>query len=162
MKTRLLILAAVAVLALGVVAVAGASRLDVIRGTDGNDQLSGTPTADLIFGRGGDDSIRGGLGDDRIYGNDGNDSLRGNPGDDWLWGGPGDDSIWGGVGADREFGGPGNDALHALAFDHRVDVLDCGAGDDTAYLNGDDPVKDRTVGCEHVVYVHSTDESADE
>jgi hypothetical protein len=68
----------------------------------------------------------------------------------------------GGLGADREFGGPGDDSLHALAFDHRVDILDCGAGNDTAYLNADDPVKDRTVGCEKVVYVHSTDVNADE
>ena len=39
--------------------------------------------------------------------------------------------------------------LHALANDNRVDVLDCGAGNDVAFLNANDPW-DRTINCETV------------
>jgi hypothetical protein len=96
-----------------------------------------------------------------IRGTAGDDVLRGGGGPDLIYGLGGNDSIWGGRGADRELGGTGDDVLHALAYDHRVDVLDCGPGDDTAYLNGVDAVRDRTIGCEHVVPVKTTDPDAD-
>ena len=76
-------------------------------------------------------------------------------------GGEGNDVIWVGRGADREFGGPGDDTLHALANDNRVDVIDCGEGDDTLYVNPRE--HDEWVNCEHVIQrVPTAAESAED
>jgi Ca2+-binding RTX toxin-like protein len=59
--------------------------------------------------------------------------------------GAGNDRIDGGFGEDDLFGGGGNDTISAA--DGRVDLVDCGEGDDTAYVDKlDDPV----VNCENV------------
>ena len=112
MKTKMILLAAVAALALA--AVASAARLDLIRGTDGADNLNGTAGADLVYARAGNDNVRT---------HDGNDV------------------IWPGAGADVQFGGPGNDVLHALANDNQRDILDCGHGFDVAYVIAHDPAR---------------------
>lgn len=135
MKGRILILALLAALVVGVSAAAAA----VITGTNGPDRLVGTPYADQIYGQGG------------------NDLIYGHQGDDVLRGGDGNDSIWAGVGADRESGGRGDDVLHALANDNRVDVLDCGPGNDVAYLNAAE--HDRTIDCE-TIHVRSPADAA--
>ena len=126
MNVRLLILAVLAALVVGVSAAAAAT----IVGTNGPDRLHGTVFADRIDGKAGDDAIYG------------------HAGDDLLVGGLGDDAIWAGHGRDRESGGPGNDTLHALADDNQLDVLDCGPGDDVAYLNASE--RARTIGCEKI------------
>jgi hypothetical protein len=51
----------------------------------------------------------------------------------------------------------GRRPLHALANDNQVDVLDCGSGDDVAWLNRNDP-RDRTINCETVKIVVPTTE----
>jgi hypothetical protein len=61
------------------------------------------------------------------------------------------------LGRDYAHGGPGDDTLHALADDNRLDTLDCGPGNDTAYLNAAE--RAGTIGCEHVI-VLSAAESA--
>jgi Ca2+-binding RTX toxin-like protein len=95
----------------------GTSRDDLIYGLDG---------ADAIFGRGGDDYVFGGAGVDRISGGIGNDRLRG------------------GIGADHIEGGPGHDII--FARDGMTDVLDCGSGLDSAYVDA----HDRTRNCEAI------------
>ena len=77
----------------------------------------------VMTGTNGDDDITGTAGDDNIYGLSGNDTLKGDPdppndgatgnashnGIDFLFGGPGDDTLEGGPGADVINGGPGID-----------------------------------------------------
>jgi len=132
-KVRVLTVATVASLALAGVAF-GATKA-VIVGTSGNDTLWGTPSADVMYGKAGNDTLHGRAGNDVIYGNAGDDVLKGGDGRDVLYGGDGNDSIWGGLDSDIEYGGAGDDNLHSLADDNAVDILDCGPGNDTAYVN---------------------------
>ena len=147
MKGKLMLLAVASALLLA--STAAAARLDVIRGTDGPDNLNGTAGADLIYGRGGNDIIRAHDGNDVVYGGSGNDVVRGGPGNDILYGQSGNDVIWAGAGADVQYGGGGNDVLHALANDNQPDVLNCGPGYDVAYVVVHDPA--RLHGCEQVI-----------
>ncbi len=100
---------------------------NVIRGTDGNDNLYGTPGNDLIYGLGGDDLIIGFGGNDVLIGGDGNDIIEGLDGNDLLIGGRGNDTLFGGAGDDLIVGGPGNDSLEGEAGN---DCLNGGPGDD--------------------------------
>jgi Ca2+-binding RTX toxin-like protein len=139
----------VSLAALVVAATASAAALDVIRGTNGPDNLNGTPRADLIYGRGGNDNIRSHDGNDVVYAGQGNDVVRGGPGNDALYGGSGNDVMWPGAGADVQYGGEGNDILHALANDNQPDILNCGPGFDVAEVIVHDPA--RFHGCEQIV-----------
>ena len=147
MKGRLILPAVVA--ALVFVAASSAASLELIRGTDGPDNLSGTGGPDIIYARAGNDTIRAHDGNDVVYAGRGNDVARGGPGNDVVYGGPGNDVLWVGAGADVQYGGQGNDILHALANDNRPDILDCGPGYDVAYVVEHDPV--RLHGCEQVI-----------
>src|ERR687887_257562 len=129
MKGRLIVFSLLAVVALGLVAVASA---DVFKGTKGNDTIIGTPGPDLVAARAGDDTVDGEAGNDRIYG------------------GRGNDRVWVGSGADIENGGDGNDVMHALAADNQVDRVDCGPGDDVAYENASE--HDAFMNCEKVIH----------
>jgi calcineurin-like phosphoesterase family protein/hemolysin type calcium-binding protein len=91
--------------------------------------------ADRIVGSAGPDVLRGTSKADKLYGRAGNDRLVGLAGGDLLDGGPGRDSL---------DGGPGNDRL--LARDGIGEVLNCGAGRDTAEADA----KDVARGCEIV------------
>jgi len=108
-----------------------AASAAVIVGTNGPDRLQGTAFADHIDGKAGDDVI---------------------------FGHAGDDVIWTGAGRDVAYGGPGGDTLYALANDNRLDTLDCGPGDDVAYLNAAE--RARTVGCEKVIVLSPSDAAA--
>jgi Ca2+-binding RTX toxin-like protein len=90
------------------------------------------------------DRITGTAANDVMYGLGGGDLLRALAGNDVLYGGRGNDVLDGGLGLDRLFGGPGNDMLRAR--DGRRDVVDCGAGRDTAIVDR----VDRVSGCELV------------
>ena len=50
-------------------------------------------------------------------------------------------------------GGDGNDLLHALASDGQEDVLDCGRGDDAAYVLRAERPRTRLIGCERLYLV---------
>jgi Ca2+-binding RTX toxin-like protein len=95
-------------------------------GTKRADRLTGTSAADVLYGLGG------------------NDVLLGLGGNDVLYGGIGADTLYGGPGKDRLYGGPGNDVLRAR--DNQRDLVDCGSGRDTAYVDR----LDRVSGCERV------------
>jgi Ca2+-binding RTX toxin-like protein len=147
MKGKWILPAVVAALVLATAASA-ASR-DIVRGTDGPDNLNGTAGPDLIYAKGGNDIIRAHDGNDVVYAGRGNDVARGGPGNDVVYGGAGNDVLWVGAGADVQSGGEGNDILHALANDNQPDVIDCGPGFDVAYVIERDPV--RFHGCEQVI-----------
>ncbi len=119
---------------LRVFAVTGITTLAVAGGAYGASQA-------VFVGTSGNDTIYGTAHGDVIHGRSGNDSLHGRAGND---------VIWGGRGADAEFGGPGNDTLYALADDNRLDVVNCGPGFDTAWLNVNERGLYRVVSCEIV------------
>lgn len=127
--------------------------LDVITGTDGDDDLEGTPDDDQISGGDGNDTINGRGGDDEISGDAGDDDLLGAGGKDTLRGGPGNDTMRGGVsadlligqgGADTMNGNAGNDTLRGgggnddLRGARGTDVLNGGGGNDTLGGGGGD------------------------
>jgi phosphodiesterase/alkaline phosphatase D-like protein len=129
----------------------GTSRRDVICGFGGNDRIIGLGGNDVVYAGPGDDRVDagsgndvvvagrgadevvGGPGNDRLDGGDGRDRLFGNAGNDRLSGGRGRDSLVGGTGRDTLLGGPDADTI--FARDGRRDVVDGGAGRDTATLD---------------------------
>ena len=134
--------------------VAGSPGADTVLGGDGDDSIRGGDGADVsLEGENGDDLIWSGPGDDVLFGRTGDDRLWGEDGDDYVEGGRGDDALSGGGGADRLFGGHGQDRLRGggddelVAYDGSADVVDCGAGDDVAYVDR----RDRVIGCERVI-----------
>lgn len=104
--------------------VAGDDRANRLYGTSVYDYLCGYAGADRIEARAGDDVVSGGHGNDLVYGQGGHDRL------------------YGGLGADRFYGGIGRDTIYAA--DGLRDVIGCGEGFDTAYVNRGDVVS----GCE--------------
>lgn len=159
-------------------ALAGNDHLYGLNGPDtyrgGDDRLSenlelGTPGApapppgegytgkDVMYGEGGTDVLIGARSADTLYGGPNNpdpsstEALFGDTGDDTLKGGDGRDNLQGAGGRDRLLGGRGPGFLDA-AFSETVgtpDVVDCGAGTDTAVANNNDTVKN----CEDVIRV---------
>src|SRR3954451_25388768 len=120
-------------------------------GSPGADGVTGTARGDHMTLRAGDDRANGGAGDDAIDGGRVNDNIRGGAGDDRLRGGAGDDVLTDDRGTDRLSGGAGDDRINARdrrgrGSRDRHDVVDCGAGDDTALVDSDDVVRN----CEHV------------
>jgi hypothetical protein len=51
------------------------------------------------------------------------------------------------------YGGSGNDTLHALAPDGDVDLLNCGPGNDKAFVLRSERPRTQLVGCETVFVV---------
>ncbi len=108
------------------------------KGTGGSDVLDGSEVRDTIYGLGGDDVV---------VGRGGSDILKGGPNQDRVYGGEGNDRVRGALGTDEVFGGPGDDLVRASdgeqPNDGARDVLDCGAGVDTArFIPGQDVVRD--------------------
>jgi Ca2+-binding RTX toxin-like protein len=131
----------------------GSSSGDVIKGTKKRDRIFGRAGDDLIKGKKARDRISGNAGDDTLLGGKGRDKLRGGPGKDIIEGGPGNDRMVGGAGFNQlnmvngvEQGSPGNDVIDAR--NGEADEIDCGAGDDTVYV---DRSEDGVYDCEKVV-----------
>ena len=95
-----------------------------IVGSKRSDKLNGTSGSDKLAGRGGRDRLKGGRG---------NDCLRGGGGKDRLNGGDGADEIKPGRGKDRIKGGAGDDEIRAARGGR--DRVNCGRGDDVAFVN---------------------------
>jgi Ca2+-binding RTX toxin-like protein len=108
---------------------------------------------DIVAGGDGNDHVYGGSDSDQVKGGNGNDRVSGNRGDDAVSGNEGNDSLFGGWGADRAFGGSGNDELHALAPDGEPDLLNCGPGNDKAWVLRAERPRTQLVGCEKVYVV---------
>jgi Ca2+-binding RTX toxin-like protein len=135
---------------------------NVLVGTPGPDTINGTPGGDVIYGKAGNDSLYGRDGNDVVYGGVGNDLIKGGDGNDVEYGGDGNDTMYGGRGADALYGGPGNDTLYALADDNQVDIVDCGAGHDVAWLNAGEKGKYVIRGCEVRNWIAPTEAQAAE
>ena len=101
----------------------------------------------------------GGLGDDHIEARSGNDQIQGGAGNDILLGDDEDGDV-GQYGADVINGGPGDDKLfhsqyieshggEPLKSDGFKDFLDCGPGNDEAWINKITD-KDEAINCEIV------------
>ena len=108
-------LLSLAVMAAALVAASGMALAKNYVGTDTGEKIVGTKYADHINAKGGDDVVQGLAGPDKIRG--GNDN-------------------------DKQYGGRGNDVIYTEGG-YR-DLVNCGEGTDTAYVDS----KDRVVGCE--------------
>jgi N-acetylglucosamine-6-sulfatase len=107
----------------------------LIAGSELANRLRGTVAFDYMCANGGPD---------RVQARSGNDVLYGGHGNDLLYGEGGHDRIYPGLGLDRVSGGIGQDVIHAA--DGRRDVIGCGDGLDTVYVNPGDVVS----GCERI------------
>jgi Ca2+-binding RTX toxin-like protein len=96
-------------------AVSGVALAKNIVGTESGQKIVGTKFADRINALGGDDVVLGYAGPDKIRGGDDND---------------------------KQYGGRGNDIIYSEGGFR--DLVNCGRGTDTAYVDS----KDRVVGCE--------------
>jgi Ca2+-binding RTX toxin-like protein len=109
-------------------------------GTSGPDTLTGTASKNQIYGRPDADYIAGRAAADNLYGNRGNDEVWGEGGSDFIDGGMHSDS-------DTLYGGIGNDTIRAVdELNGWKDYIDCGDGEDTAYVDELDVVGN----CENV------------
>jgi Ca2+-binding RTX toxin-like protein len=128
----------------------GTNNDDTMYGTDQSDVMDGLDGNDKIYGNAGGDLINGSAGADTINGGDGDDLLKGRAGNDIIYGGDGNDRLVGDgdineAGSDIIKAGPGDDKLFqafplgfvvgALTSDGFKDVLDCGDGNDEAWVN---------------------------
>lgn len=134
----------------------------VIDGSDSDNSLYGTMTDDNIKGKGANDNLFGIGGDDEISGGTGNDFIQGDSGNDNLKGDDGNDYVQGGSGLDIINGGSGNDTLipsfitgSTTVRDFEPDVVVCGDGIDTAFINLADNDTAST-GCEIIVSTPDT------
>jgi Ca2+-binding RTX toxin-like protein len=155
----------------GIVGTTGADTLtggdgpDVLLGNGGDDVLRGGLGADTLAGGAGTDTVTydersaavavtvgggandgvAGEGDDvaadveRVVGGAGDDTLTAGSGVHVLAGGPGADTLDGGAGVDSIEGGDGDDTVEAR--DGAVDQIDCGGGQDTAHIDGNDALQ---------------------
>ena len=99
------------------------------------DEANGALPAANLFGGAGNDVLTGGSGGDMLFGQAGNDTLLGKGGIDLLFGGAGNDILTGGDGDDQMFGEAGNDRMIWNPGDD-TDLMEGGAGTDTAEVNG--------------------------
>ena len=107
----------------------------LIAGNDRANRLRGTTAYDYVCASGGADRVEARSGDDLLYGGNGDDLIYGEGGHDRIYGGPGLDRIYGGIGRDVIY-----------AADGRRDIVGCGDGLDTVYVNPGDVVS----GCERI------------
>lgn len=101
-------------------------------GNGGNDKLTSFDHADEVDGGAGDDQLAGGYGDDKVTGGPGRDQIHGDA----------PSSACNYIQCRLPFG---NDTIYAQ--DGEVDSIDCGIGNDTAYVDANDVVS----GCENVI-----------
>jgi Ca2+-binding RTX toxin-like protein len=132
---------------------AGSAAGETMNGGAGVDGLYGLAGNDILTGNGGNDVLDGGFDNDILYGDfnsgsenaaEGSDELNGGTGNDLLAGGRGNDRLNGGDGDDLLISGNANSASHNGGFfsyarqpniDGGDDVIDGGAGSDTAILS---------------------------
>jgi Ca2+-binding RTX toxin-like protein len=157
MRLRAILILATMVLG-GLLLSWGAPALADIVGDGRDNTLNGNNKKNVIRGKGGKDTLDGKENRDWLYGGDGNDTLYGGRGDDILYGGPGEDIVNGNQGSDYISGGPdelngdnGNDTL--VAVDNEEDIINCGPGNDRAWVDQTDELEPpQTNGdCEQVV-----------
>jgi len=106
-------------------------------GGTANDSLTGNDSDNTLSGQGGDDTISGGSGNDVIYGRGGSErTTSDDPGifDPGILGGPGADTVYG----DNPPNLPaetGDDVIDVRDGTTLDEVVDCGDGHDTVYVD---------------------------
>lgn len=121
-----------------------------LHGNNGNDNLTGGSANDILYGEAGTDLLKSNAGNDTLYGGsqpwldattdrdvleggDGRDILHASLlGNNVLRGGRGNDDLFGAFGNDLLDGGPGPTVFWGITTDPDSDLLDGGAGTDTA------------------------------
>jgi Ca2+-binding RTX toxin-like protein len=118
------------------------SDIETVAGTVYNDVFAGSAAPENFEGDGGDDEMHGAGGNDDLYGGSGDDRVFGDAGNDKVQGASGADSVDGGAGLDQIYGDIAScsvfctfDADTLFARDGERDVVDCGAGADTAQVD---------------------------
>jgi Ca2+-binding RTX toxin-like protein len=102
------------------------------------DNTNNNDGVDVIFGEDGNDTIYGGKGNDWLYGGaDVQGGFLGSADSDSLYGGGGGDFLWGAGGTDTLSGEGEDDIL--CDFDGDANTITGGAGDDTIWLEDEDP-----------------------
>lgn len=101
------------------------------------DEAGGALPRAVLFGGSGNDTVAGGSGADQLFGQADDDALLGRLGADVLFGGDGDDTLTGGDAGDQIFGEGGHDRMIWNLGDDS-DLMEGGAGNDTAEVNGGD------------------------
>jgi Ca2+-binding RTX toxin-like protein len=114
----------------------GTIKNDKMTGGNLNDRIIGAGGDDYIVGDRGNDSLYGSVGDDHIIGQQGNDLIAGNEGEDKLSGGAGDDVIF--AGQDQA---PNPYRTNETEWPSSKDIVDCGSGNDTVYVDPLDSYK---------------------
>jgi len=122
-------------------------------GEDGNDRITGGLGTDMLRGGIGRDGMWGGGGNDTINGGDGNDVIFGDTDSFSVNNNPGRDIIRGGLGDDKLFQNQDPIFANPLTSDGFKDSLNCGPGDDIAYINRTID-HDRAINCEHINPTH--------
>ena len=148
MRRRALLLI-MATMGLGVLLLGGVALADTIDGTSGPDDLVGTDKDDVIHASGGNDYISGLAASDVLYAGAGNDTVVGREGNDHIYGNTGSDTL---------FGEEGNDTINSSG-DQTKDVVKCGQGTDTVYVDKIDWVKKN---CENVYLLVRQEPRGDE
>ena len=138
----------VAALMVGVFASVALATSVVLPGTDERDVISGTKQDEVIKGMGGDDTLNGFGGQDVVKGGDGPDEMGGGNGSDKAYGNAGNDNLIDAPDKNKDllYGGTGDDMVQVRDFPAVKDVVYCGPGTDTAYVDRLDVTND----CERV------------
>jgi Ca2+-binding RTX toxin-like protein len=103
----------------------GTDEDDTMIGDDGHNLINPREGNDVVSAKGGPDNVQGDTGNDKLYGDQGNDFILGQEGADLLSGGDGNDEIY-------HFSA---NAQKATDPDGSKDRIDCGAGNDEAWIN---------------------------
>jgi len=145
MRRTAIVLTVTALMAAFSTSVAVAASLD---GTGSRDVIEGTGRDDVVSGRGGGDTLNGLGGEDMVRGGEGVDEVGGGAGADETYGNAGDDYLIDASDENRDVlhGGSGRDNVQVRDYPAVKDVIYCGPGRDTAYVDRRDEVH----GCEIV------------
>lgn len=101
--------------------------------------IFGDSKGNNLQGTAGPDLLKGLAGNDKLNGLAGDDCVRGGPGRDKVKGGDGDDQLNGGQKPDKIGGGSGDDRIKVRAG--RIDVVNCGPGNDTVRAGAKDIIR---------------------
>jgi Ca2+-binding RTX toxin-like protein len=119
----------------GAHAFAGGAGTDTVTYDDRSARVTVTLGSDADDGAAGEgDNVAADV--ERLVGGGGADRLTGGPGTNVLVGGAGGDTLDGAAGVDTVQAGEGEDTIEAR--DGAVDQIDCGDGQDTAHVDGND------------------------
>ena len=113
----------------------GTTESDSMEARGGNDIMSGFGSSDRMFGGDGDDTVSGGSANDLANGNARSDNVNGDSGDDTVVGDFGPDTLKGNSGNDKIYQWVNDGVNVPTSPDGSKDTVDCGSGNDEAFIN---------------------------